>query len=92
MKKGDKVRFLNEVGGGVVSGFRDKNTVLVEDSDGFEIPMSVTDVVVVADENYSTSNIFYLKNTTFYTEKYEQIKFKMPYFQSITKLCKIISI
>lgn len=57
MKKGDKVRFLNEVGGGVVSGFRDKNTVLVEDSDGFEIPMSVTDVVVVADENYSTSNM-----------------------------------
>lgn len=57
MKKGDKVRFLNEVGGGIVSGFRDKNIVLVEDSDGFEIPMSVTDVVVVADENYSTSNM-----------------------------------
>lgn len=57
MKKGDKVRFLNEVGGGIVSGFRDKNIVLVEDSDGFEIPMSVTDVVVVEDENYSTANM-----------------------------------
>lgn len=57
MKKGDKVRFLNEIGGGIVSGFRDKNIVLVEDSDGFEIPMSVTDVVVVTDENYSTTNM-----------------------------------
>ena len=51
MKKGDKVRFLNEVGGGVVTGFRNKNIVLVEDADGFEIPMSVTDVVVVEEGN-----------------------------------------
>ena len=36
---GDTVRFLSEVGGGRVSGFRDKDTVLVEDADGFEIPM-----------------------------------------------------
>ena len=28
---GDKVRFLSEAGGGVVTGFKDKNTVMVED-------------------------------------------------------------
>ena len=28
---GDKVRFLNSVGGGVVRGFRGKDQVLVED-------------------------------------------------------------
>ena len=39
MKKGDKVRFLSEVGGGKVAGFQGKNIVLVEDEDGFEIPM-----------------------------------------------------
>ena len=33
---GDKVRFLNSVGGGVVRGFRGKDQVLVEDEDGFE--------------------------------------------------------
>ena len=47
MKIGDKVRFLSEVGGGRVSGFQGKDIVLVEDEDGFEIPTSVHDVVVV---------------------------------------------
>ena len=37
MKKGDKVRFLSETGGGIVAGFQGKNIVLVQDSDGFEI-------------------------------------------------------
>ena len=47
MKIGDKVRFLSEVGGGTVSGFQGKNIVLVEDEDGFEIPMQVKDVIVI---------------------------------------------
>lgn len=49
MKIGDKVRFLTEVGGGVVTGFRGKDIVMVEDSDGFDIPMPVSGVVVVGD-------------------------------------------
>lgn len=47
MKIGDKVRFLSEVGGGTVSGFQGKNIVLVEDEDGFEIPMQIRDVIVI---------------------------------------------
>ena len=39
MKIGDKVRFLSEVGGGIVTGFKGKDFVLVEDADGFDIPM-----------------------------------------------------
>ena len=35
MKIGDKVRFLSEVGGGIVKGFQGKEIVLVEDADGF---------------------------------------------------------
>ena len=50
MKKGDKVRFLSETGGGIVAGFQGKNIVLVQDSDGFEIPMSINEVVVVDEE------------------------------------------
>ena len=34
MKIGDKVRFLSEVGGGIVKGFQGKDIVLVEDADG----------------------------------------------------------
>lgn len=53
MKIGDKVRFLSEVGGGIVAGFQGKNIVLVEDEDGFQIPTSITDVVVVDNDDYS---------------------------------------
>ncbi len=47
MKLGDKVRFVSEVGGGTVTGFQGKNVVLVEDEDGFEIPMLRQEVVVI---------------------------------------------
>ena len=57
MKIGDKVRFLNEVGGGRVSGFQGKDIVLVEDEDGFDVPMRINEVVVIGDENYETSHM-----------------------------------
>ena len=57
MKIGDKVTFLNDVGGGVVAGFKGKNIVLVEDEDGFQIPTNIHDVVVVSQDNYDTSKI-----------------------------------
>lgn len=47
MKIGDKVRFLNDVGGGTVTGFRQGGIVLVEDADGFDIPMPQNEVVVI---------------------------------------------
>ena len=53
MNIGDKVRFLHEVGGGVISGFQDKHTVLVQDEDGFDIPMPITEVVVVNTDAYN---------------------------------------
>ena len=54
MKIGDQVRFLSEVGGGKVAGFQGKNIVLVEDEDGFQVPMRITEVVVVGEEDYDT--------------------------------------
>ncbi len=57
MKIGDKVRFLSEVGGGTVSGFQGKNIVLVEDEDGFEIPMQVKDVVVIDSDDYDSAKV-----------------------------------
>ncbi|MDY5768576.1 MAG: DUF2027 domain-containing protein [Alloprevotella sp.] len=53
MKIGDKVRFLNDVGGGVVTGFQGKDVVLVTDEDGFEVPTLVKDVVVIETDNYN---------------------------------------
>ena len=53
MKIGDKVRFLSEVGGGTVKGFQGKDIALVEDEDGFEIPMLVKECVVVQTDDYN---------------------------------------
>lgn len=53
MKIGDKVRFLNDVGGGVIAGFPDKQTVLVRDDDGFEIPTLRREVVVIDTNDYN---------------------------------------
>ena len=46
---GDKVRFLTETGGGIVRGFKGKDTVIVESDDGFDIPMLITNVVAVGE-------------------------------------------
>lgn len=53
MKIGDKVRFLSEVGGGIVKGFQGKDIALVADEDGFEIPMLIKECVVVETDNYN---------------------------------------
>lgn len=53
MKIGDKVRFLSEVGGGIVKGFQGKDIVLVEDADGFDIPMPARECVVIDTDDYN---------------------------------------
>jgi len=50
LRIGDKVRFLNEVGEGVVSRIKDKSTVFVEMQDGFEIPFLVNQLVPIHTE------------------------------------------
>ncbi|MDR1980209.1 MAG: DUF2027 domain-containing protein [Tannerellaceae bacterium] len=47
IKIGDRVRFLNSVGGGIVCRFRGKDQVLVEDEDGFEVPALIRELVVI---------------------------------------------
>jgi Domain of unknown function (DUF2027). len=46
VKVGDKVNFLNDVGGGKVTKLIDTRTVLVEIEDGFEIPYLINDLVL----------------------------------------------
>ena len=50
LRIGDKVRFLNEVGEGVITRFKDKETVFVEMADGFEIPYLCKHLVPVHTE------------------------------------------
>lgn len=54
---GDRIRFLNSVGGGLVKGFVSKQVVIVEDEHGFDVPILVSECVVVeAAENERLSN------------------------------------
>lgn len=53
MKIGDKVRFLNEVGGGTVTGFQGKDIVVVRDGNGFDIPMLARECIVIETDDYN---------------------------------------
>lgn len=58
MQIGDTVRFLNTVGGGIVKGFQNKNVAIVEDENGFDFPVLMTECVVVKSaENEKLKNV-----------------------------------
>lgn len=64
IKIGDKVRFLNSVGGGVVKAFQGKDRILVEDEDGFDIPAFIRECVVVGDGDAKERTASYPKPET----------------------------
>ena len=50
MKKlevGDRVKFLNSVGGGIIKGFQSKQIVIVEDEHNFDVPVLISECVVI---------------------------------------------
>ncbi len=49
LKIGDKVKFINEVGGGRITGFQGKTIAIVENHDGFEIPTLMTQLIKIED-------------------------------------------
>ena len=53
---GDRVRFLNSVGGGVVKAFHGKDQVFVEDENGFEVPVLIAECVVVGESDRRMEN------------------------------------
>jgi len=59
IKIGDKVRFLDAVGGGVVKSFKGKDMIMVLEDDGFETPALIRKCVVINEQNDAAA-----KNTT----------------------------
>lgn len=47
IKIGDRVRYLNNVGGGKVTRIKSRNEVWVLEDDGFEVPARISELVVV---------------------------------------------
>lgn len=60
---GDRVRFLNDVGGGIVSKVISSSQIIVTDENDFDYPVSPSDVVVVgkAPENQQKNSIDNIK-------------------------------
>lgn len=47
MQIGDKVKYLNDVGGGIITRFQSRNVVIVEQEDGFEVPVLKAECIVI---------------------------------------------
>lgn len=52
LKIGDRVRFLNDIGGGIVTAFLDQKMVEVQTDDGFDIPVPATELLIEASAGY----------------------------------------
>lgn len=58
VKVGDKVRFLNDVGGGIVTKVIDRLSIMVENETGFDVPVAINEVVVVEEaETYIETSV-----------------------------------
>lgn len=55
MNAGDKVKFLNETGGGVITRFLDPETVLVRIEDGFEVPVKLKELITDTGEKLDSA-------------------------------------
>ncbi len=51
IKVGDKVKFLNDVGGGTVTKVIDKNNVQVLNEYNFEVPVAISEVIISQDDS-----------------------------------------
>ena len=52
MKIGDKVRFLNQTGGGIVVGLGRKGWATVQDEEGFEFPVPEKETVELSKNEF----------------------------------------
>lgn len=83
-KTGDRVEFLNEVGGGTVSGHKG-DLVLVEDENGFEFPFHENELVLKVDwqpkEVVNKELREKSASETDETDGYRMVEGRMPYME-----------
>jgi hypothetical protein len=76
-KKGNRIKFLNEVGGGIVTRV-DGKTVYVENDDGFEVPC-VTAQLLMVEENIRPTTINTSQQKIETTDKEQKIEDKAEF-------------
>ena len=67
-----------------MTGFQGKNIVLVEDEDGFQVPMLMTEVVVVGDEDYDTKHVIEVRGEKHFDKPSNQDEEPEPEDKPIT--------
>ena len=67
-----------------MTGFQGKNIVLVEDEDGFQVPMLMTEVVVVGDEDYDTKHVIEVRDEKHFDKPSDQDEEPEPEDKPIT--------
>ncbi len=72
-KIGDRVKFLNNIGGGRIKGIIDKRTVNVEDEDGFDVPVLISELVLTDSESVSEGKKVNTKEEEVVIDEYEDI-------------------
>lgn len=78
IKPGDKVKFLNAVGGGTVKSVINKTMVNVEDYDGFEVPTLISELVVVDDATSMDTSKRTAKRSADAKKEEPQVKKELP--------------
>ncbi|UCH13955.1 MAG: DUF2027 domain-containing protein [Bacteroidales bacterium] len=78
IKVGDKVKFLNDTGGGIVSEIIDDRMVNVRIEDGFDIPALISELIIDRDDNELNEKPYELDN------KPEDSTKSNSYFEKIT--------
>ena len=67
-----------------MAGFQGKNIVLVEDEDGFQVPMLMTEVVVVGEEDYDTKHVIEVRGEKHFDKPSDQDEEPEPEDKPIT--------
>jgi hypothetical protein len=85
LKIGDKVRFLNEVGGGRITSVISKDMVNVETDDGFEVPTLINNLIVVNspdvyESGRSRNSVAQPKTTAVVPQEKKEVKPVAPWF------------
>jgi hypothetical protein len=83
MKIGDKIRYLNAVGGGIVRRFKNKDIVWVEEEDGFETPALIRECIVIESEGKPVTTV--AKTESFKPERLLEPTKPQPVEQTITE-------
>lgn len=89
-KLGDKVRFLNEVGEGVITEVLSENAVMVENQDGFDYRYAITDLVSTAPkEDYKLDGIEHVESVNEKVQSESKSKKLDEFYKKFNHLDKV---